>query len=331
MKKIIFIVFFFFCITCCSASIVIMDADSGRILYSENENKKMLIASTTKIMTTLVALENANINDYYIVGDEISTINGSMIYVKKGEKISLESLLYGLLLVSGNDAAMVIANNVMQYDNFINRMNLKAIELGMDNTIFENPHGLNDDSKNYSSAKDLAILMKYAIKNKEFLKISGTKKYKVSTNKSDYIWYNKNKLLSTYKYSVSGKIGYTRASGQVYVSNAKKNNVSLIIASINEPNKFELHKKLYEEYFKKYKKYKIIDKYNFSINDNNYKKYYFFINNDVNVILSNKEISKIKIKAQINAKMNDNIAGSLNIYLDSKIIKRELLYFIDNN
>lgn len=308
-----------------------MDADSGRILYSENENKKMLIASTTKIMTALVALENANINDYYIVGDEISTINGSMIYVKKGEKISLESLLYGLLLVSGNDAAMVIANNVMQYDNFINRMNLKAIELGMDNTIFENPHGLNDDSKNYSSAKDLAILMKYAIKNKEFLKISGTKKYKVSTNKSDYIWYNKNKLLSTYKYSVSGKIGYTRASGQVYVSNAKKNNVSLIIASINEPNKFELHKKLYEEYFKKYKKYKIIDKYNFSINDNNYKKYYFFINNDVNVILSNKEISKIKIKAQINAKMNDNIAGSLNIYLDSKIIKRELLYFIDNN
>ena len=169
-------------------------------------------------MTAIVALENAELTDEYTVSDEIDKVNGSMIYSKKGEKFTLNDLLHGLLLRSGNDAAMTIASNVMKYDDFIREMNQKAFILGMYDTTFENPHGLNDDTKNYSTANDLAILMKYAIKNKEFIKISQTRKYKVK----DYIWHNKNELLSKYKYAISGKIGFTKSSRPVFVSSAKK-------------------------------------------------------------------------------------------------------------
>ncbi len=165
-------------------------------------NERKLIASTTKIMTSIIALENGNLNDIYTVGEEINKVTGSSIYSKIGEKYSLNDLLYGLMLRSGNDAAMVISKNILGYDEFIAKMNIKAYMLGMNNTSFENPHGLNDDSFNYSTAYDLALLMNYAIRNKDFLHITSTKKYKD--------WYNKNELLSNYKYLISGKIGYTK-------------------------------------------------------------------------------------------------------------------------
>ena len=234
---------FFICFKI-NASIVVMDADSGRVLYESNMNQKKLIASTTKIMTSIIALENGALNKEYVVGDEIKKVNGSSIYLKVGDKITLRNLLYGLILRSGNDAAMVIAKNTPNYDDFIMQMNLKAFKLGMYNTSFENPHGLNDDTKNYSTAYDMSLLMKYAIKNKDFLEITSTKKYNN--------WYNKNELLTDYKYTISGKIGYTKASGQVFVSAAKKNNKTLIIASIDEADKFNLHESLYEKYFKLY-------------------------------------------------------------------------------
>ena len=178
MKKIFLIVLLFVSLNV-NASVVVMDADSGRILYSKDPNNRMLIASTTKVMTAIVALENAELTDEYTVSDEIDKVNGSMIYSKKGEKFTLNDLLHGLLLRSGNDAAMTIASNVMKYDDFIREMNQKAFILGMYNTTYENPHGLNDTTQNYSTANDLAILMKYAIKNTNFVKISQAKKYKI--------------------------------------------------------------------------------------------------------------------------------------------------------
>ena len=196
MKKILLVLIFLLCVNIVNASIVVMDADSGRILYSKNKEEKKLIASTTKIMTSIIALEHAPLDMKIRIGKEVRTVNGSMIYVKEGEIFTLNDLLHGLMLQSGNDAAMTIATNVLGYDKFIKEMNLKAVKLGMNDTIFENPHGLNDDSKNYSTAKDMAILMKYAIKNKDFLSITSAKNYKVDK----YIWSNKNKLLKEYKY-----------------------------------------------------------------------------------------------------------------------------------
>ena len=241
MKKILLVLIFLLCVNIVNASIVVMDADSGRILYSKNKEEKKLIASTTKIMTSIIALEHAPLDMEIRIGKEVRTVNGSMIYVKEGEIFTLNDLLHGLMLQSGNDAAMTIATNVLGYDKFIKEMNLKAVKLGMNDTIFENPHGLNDDSKNYSTAKDMAILMKYAIKNKDFLSITSAKNYKVDK----YIWSNKNKLLKEYKYLISGKIGFTKASGQVFVSAARKDGKTLVVVSIDESDKFNLHKKLY--------------------------------------------------------------------------------------
>ena len=296
-----------------NASVVVMDADSGRILYSENKDERKLIASTTKIMTTLIALENSNIKKEVEVKDEILKVNGSMIYSKIGEKYTIEDLLYGLMLRSGNDAAMTIATNVLGYNEFINKMNLKAIEIGMFNTTFENPHGLNDDTKNYSTANDLALLMKYALKNKEFVKITSTKKYKN--------WLNKNDLLFDYKYLITGKIGYTKKSGQVYVSSASKNNKNLIIASIDEDDKYELHKNLYEKYFENYKKYKVLNKYTFSFKSKK-DNYHCYIKKDYDVLLTKDEIDKLKIKIDT----NNNI---INIFINDKKIHSERLYKVE--
>lgn len=318
MKKILLVLIFLLCINV-KASIVVMDADSGRILYSKNKSERKLIASTTKIMTTIIALENAKLSDKLKVGKEIQTVNGSMIYVKEGETFTLNDLLHGLMLQSGNDSAMIIASKIMSYDNFIAQMNLKAHKLGMYNTTFENPHGLNDDTKNYSTAEDMSKLIRYAIKNKDFLNITSTKKYKVD----NYIWYNKNKLLSDYKYLISGKIGYTKASGQVFVSAAKKDGKTLVIASIDENDKFNLHKNLYEKYFKEYEKYKILDKNTFSFKVKNKNHDHYFIKNDFNMLLTKNEIKRLKVNVTLNKKNN-----YVNIYLDNNLIHSEKLYVL---
>ena len=302
-----------------NASIVVMDADSGRVIYSENKDEKKLIASTSKIMTSIIALENAPLDMKIKVGKEIYEAYGSMTYIKEGEEFTLEDLLKGLMLQSGNDAALTIANNVTSYDYFISLMNLKAYKLGMYNTTFENPHGLNDKTKNISTAYDMALLMKYAIKNKDFLRITRTYEHKVG----NYIWYNKNKLLRDYKYLISGKIGFTKKSGQVFVSAATKDNKTLVIASIDEGDKFNLHKYLYEKYFNMYERYKILDKNTFSFKVKNNKHDHYYIKNDFYMLLRKDEINKLKIKVNLND--NKNI---VEIYLYDKLIHSEKLYVL---
>lgn len=313
MKKILIIMLLFLCINV-KASIVVMDGDSGRILYGKNEDERKLIASTTKIMTAIIALENSNIKTNLIVGDEVLKVNGSMIYSKPGEKYTIEDLLYGLMLRSGNDAAMTIAYNVFGYNRFIQEMNTKAMILGMTNTTYENPHGLNDDTYNYSTAKDLSKLMKYAIQNEQFLKITRTNKYNN--------WYNKNELLNNYKYLISGKTGYTKKSGQVYVSAATKNNKTLIISSIDENNKYELHKKLYEKYFDEYKKYKVLNQYTFSFKEKTNEKIHYYIKKDFDILLKESELNDLKIKV-------DTQNYAIKIFIKDKLIHSQRLYKIE--
>lgn len=310
MKKILIIMLLFLCINV-KASIVVMDGDSGRILYGKNEDERKLIASTTKIMTAIVALENSNIKTKLTVGEEVLKVNGSMIYSKPGEQYKIEDLLYGLMLRSGNDAAMTIAYNVFGYNRFIQEMNTKAMILGMTNTTYENPHGLNDDSYNYSTAKDLSKLMRYAIQNEEFLKITRTNKYNN--------WYNKNELLNEYKYLISGKTGYTKKSGQVYVSAATKNNKTLIISTIDENNKYELHKQLYEKYFDEYKKYKVLNQYTFSFKEKTNEKIHYYIRKDFDMLIKENEINDLKIKV-------DTQNEAVKIYIKDKLIHSQRLY-----
>jgi D-alanyl-D-alanine carboxypeptidase len=296
-----------------------MDADSGRVLYSENKDQKKLIASTTKIMTAIIAIENAPLNMRIKVGKEIYNAYGSMTYIKEGEEFTLEDLLKGMMLQSGNDAALTIATHVMPYNNFIVNMNLKAYKLGMYNTTFENPHGLNDETKNYSTAYDMALLMRYAINNKDFINITSTYEHKAG----NYIWYNKNKLLREYKYLISGKIGYTTKSGQVFVSAAKKNNKTLVIASIDERDKFNLHKRLYEKYFDNYERYKVLDKDMFSFKVKNDSHDHYYIKKNFYMLLNKNEINDLKIKINLN-----NNKNNVEIYLNNNLIHNEKLYVL---
>ena len=154
---------------------VVMDADSGRVLYEHNGYLKKTIASTTKIMTAIVVLENCNLEDIVTVSYNAATTEGSSMYLKPNEKITVENLLYGLMLSSGNDAATALAEHTSgSIEKFALLMNKKAKEIGMLNSSFANPHGL-DDENHYSTAYDMALLTKYALKNNNFIELVSTK------------------------------------------------------------------------------------------------------------------------------------------------------------
>ena len=314
-----------------AASAIVIDQDSKRVLYSKNAYEPKLIASTTKIMTALVAIENSDINKAITVDDSVLKAYGSAIYIEIGEKLTIKDLLYGLMLRSGNDAALVIANNVCKNEKeFVKLMNQKALELGMKNTIFFNPHGLEEDdgNGNTSTAYDMAILMANAMNNKEFVNITKTKSYTVKTNKKTYVWKNKNKLLNTYQYTTGGKTGFTKKARRTLVSSASKNHKKLIVVTLNDPNDFNNHKNLYEEYFKKYDLVKIIDHKKYKIKNKNFKKN-LIIKNDIKVLLTKNEKKNIKININLNKQQkfsNNNQVGYLSITLNNKEIAKENIY-----
>lgn len=310
-------------------SYVVMDTDSGRVLGSKNMDEKMLIASTTKIMTAIVALESSEATNIICAGEEITKAYGSMIYVDEGECMTLYDLLVGLMLRSGNDAAMVIASNLMDYDDFIDKMNSTAKRLGMKNTKFENPHGLDDDSKNTSTAYDMALLMRYATSNKTFMEITSITKYTVKTTVETHLWHNKNKLLGLYKYSTGGKIGYTTKSGHIFASSASKAYEDLVVVTMKDEDQFNNHKKFYEKFFEQYDRYKVIDKYTFVIKEDFYKKYHLYVKDDVYVMLNKNELDKVDVNIELKKKSNvksGDIVGSAKIYVNGEYIEEAYIY-----
>lgn len=296
-------------------STIIMDVNSGRILYQKNINEQQLIASTTKIMTCIVVLENSDINKEIVVGDEVLSMYGTNIYIEPGEKLKILDLLYGLMLRSGNDAAITLAVNTLGEEKFIDKMNEKARELGMNNTVFNNPHGLDEKTQNYSTAYDMALLSKYAYKNSIYRKIIYTKKYVTKSSIKSYVWYNRMGLLNEYKNCIGGKNGYTPKAGKSLVSYAKKDNLILTIISLNDSSIYQNHKDLYNKYFSLYNNYKIVEKGNLYINGEEY-----YINKDFKYPLTIKEKNNISTLVKINSKSFDKKIGKIEIRLDNSII-----------
>lgn len=301
---------------------IVMDMDSGRILYQKNSNSKHLIASITKIMTAVIALDNAKPTDIYQAKEEVLEMYGTNIYIEYKEKMSLKDLLYGLMLRSGNDAAVVIANNVCKNEKeFVKKMNEKAKEIGMKNTIFQNPHGLDEKTQNYSTAYDMAILSRYAYKNYPlFRKISGTKKYISKNKEKTYLWYNRNKLLNMYEYTTGGKTGYTPSAGKTFVSTASKNNLNLTIVTLDDSNTYENHKALYEKIYKNYQGYKIVDANHFDIDKN------YFIKKSFSYPLTKEEKENIKTLTRIDDSLSGEKKGKVEIYLYDKLIHTIPIY-----
>ncbi|WP_163537691.1 D-alanyl-D-alanine carboxypeptidase family protein [Gracilibacillus sp. YIM 98692] len=238
---------------------ILMDQSSGRILFEKNADQKKLIASITKIMTAIVAIESGDLSEKVKISEKATRVEGSSIYLKQEDSFTLEELVYGLMLRSGNDAATAISEQVGgSQEGFVYLMNEKAKWLGMTNTNFENPHGLDGDT-HHSTAKDMAILMQYAMTNETFQKVSGTEVYKA--NDRDYAWRNKNKLLTAYyEYCTGGKTGYTKAAGRTLVSTAEKNGHTLIAVTLNAPDDWQDHIQLFEWGFENFDKEQIQDK-----------------------------------------------------------------------
>ncbi|ASK63300.1 D-alanyl-D-alanine carboxypeptidase [Virgibacillus phasianinus] len=228
---------------------VLINESTGEVLFEKNAHEKEKIASITKIMTAIIAIESGKMNETVTASKRAVYTEGSSIYLEQGEKMKLKDLVYGLMLRSGNDAAVAISEYVGgSVEGFVYLMNKKARWIGMTNTHFENPSGL-DGEAHYSTAYDMALLMQYAMDNKVFEKITKTEMYKSESR--EYAWKNKNKLLTTYyEYCTGGKTGYTKAAGRTLVSTATKNGVDLIAVTLQDPDDWVDHINLYEWGFK---------------------------------------------------------------------------------
>lgn len=316
-----------------ATSAILMDIDSGRILYSKDIHNRRSVASISKIMTCILAIESGKLDDVVVIGDEIDRAYGSGIYIQKGEEIKLIDLLYGLMLRSGNDAALAIANYVGGSENkFVVMMNEKANELGMKDSVFNNPSGLDEDKEigNFSTSYDMAILTSYAYKNETFRKIINTKKYKLTTNKNSYSWTNKNKLLNMYKYATGGKTGYTKIAKRTLVNTASLDNLNLVAVTLNDGNDFNDHKDLFEYGFNNYKSYTILNKGVISIpEDKYYEDYDFYINNSFKYPLNSIEKDNIVLKIELEKLRSindDDIAGKVKVYLYDDLLHEEDIY-----
>lgn len=295
-----------------ASSYIVMDQDSKRVLEGSNINKESLIASISKIMTCIVALEQGNFDKTVKIDDSILKAYGSGIYIEAGEELTLDDLLYGLMLRSGNDAALAIAKAVAgDVKSFVFLMNEQAKKIGMENTSFVNPSGLeeNDGTANRSTTYDMALLMRYAMQNNYFRKIVATKDIVVKSSYKTYSWHNKNKLLSMYEYCTGGKTGFTKKAHRTLVTTASKDNKNLIVVTFNDGNDFVDHKNLYEKNFNLYKRKKILDK------SKKYNKNYY-VKDDYYLLVKDSDKVETKIK--------DN---SIEVYVNDNLINKVTLFF----
>lgn len=325
-------------------SAILIERDSGRILYAKNISEKLPIASTTKILTALIAIEKGDLEKIVTIKKEWTNIEGSSIYLKPNEKIKLKDLVYGLMLRSGNDAAVAIAYEIAgSVDNFSVLMNKRAKEIGAKDTNFTNPHGLHSE-EHYSTAYDLALITREALKNKIFREISKTSDY-VSMRESSSHFYNKNKTINQYEGGDGVKIGYTKVAGRCLVASATRENMQLIAVVLNDGNWFNDSYKLFDYGFENFKKTTIIRKDNFiknlSVENSTIDKIPIITDEEFTYPLKKDELKDIDISirtkneliapiqkgynlATIDVKLKDKIIYKNKIILNKKIKEKSI-------
>lgn len=228
-----------------ASSAILVDADTGEVLYEKNADQRSLIASTTKIMTGYLSCLLCDLDDEFTVPPEAVGIEGSSIYLREGETLPVRALLYGALLQSGNDAATALAYAACGSETlFVAEMNRAAALLGLADTHFANPHGL-DSGENYSTARDLARLASVALRNKEFAAAVACK----TACFGDRYYVNHNKLLWRLDGAIGVKTGYTKAAGRILVSAVQRDGRTLVAVTINAPDDWNDHERLYNAAF----------------------------------------------------------------------------------
>lgn len=216
-----------------SRSAIVIDAQTGEALFERQPDAPMFPASTTKILTAIVALESGRLDEKVTITPSDVKVQPSCIGLRANEVLTLRDLVYGLLLRSGNDAALAIARHVGgSRERFYGMMNAKAAEIGCTGTHFTNPHGL-PDRNHYTTARDLARIMSYSMKNADFREITSTKRYVSTSSQRTRVMVNKNKLLRLYPGTTGGKPGYTRAAQQTLVATAKRSDRELVVVCLH--------------------------------------------------------------------------------------------------
>ncbi len=313
----------------------VIEKDSGKILYAKNENEKLPMASTTKVVTAITVLNHlTDLEQYIQVDDAAVGVEGTSIYLRQGETIKIKDLLYGLMLRSGNDAATALACHVGgSVSGFAEMMNELALKLGAKNSHFANPHGL-DNKDHYTTAYDLALITAYALNNPIFKQIVSTKNYVIeATNKSDKRYLtNKNKLLSTLDGCCGVKTGFTSKAGRCLVSACERNEMTTVCVVLNCGPMFEESVELLNNSFVDYKNTKIIDKnkeiFNEYIIDEDEGRLYLYTDEDFYYPLKAGEKEQLKIEYDVkldDAKAGDEV-GEIKIFLHEQLIKTIKLY-----
>lgn len=321
-----------------SSSEIVMEINSNRILHQVDADKKMFMASTTKILTAITIIENCNLLDVVTVSSKSVGIEGSSIYLVEGDKYTVKDLLFGLMLRSGNDCAETLALHCSKsIKNFAELMNKTAKKIGAVNSNFVNPHGLHDDN-HYTTAYDLALISCYAMKNKEFREIVSTKKISITntSNNSKKLLINKNKMLTQFDGANGIKTGYTKKAGRCLVSSCIRNGIELVCVVLNCQPMFERSKTLLLNSFSDFSNYKIIESDNiidFIKFDDCKRLIGVYVKKDVIVPLTKEEYENVQIVFDYNKNLSktikkDSEIGFVKIMVENNLIFKEKIYNI---
>lgn len=305
---------------------VLIESHSGRVLYEKNAHLQRPVASISKIMTAIIAIEEGYLEEYIEISEEATRQVGSSLYLKKGDKLKLIDLIYGLLLRSGNDAAYAIGEGVAgSVSNFVYLMNEKAKELGLKNTVFENPSGLDEDSKNLSTAYDFALITRYAMNNPIYRKINNTSVYHAeSLNGERYTWYNKHRLINKYDFVIGGKTGYTRLAHRTLVSVGKKADLELIVVTLNGVNDWEEHLALLNYGFKEYEMVTLLRKGLFEVKELNK---IFYLDDKIAYPLREEEVNQYRFFIDV----DNHERYYLHLIKDGEILLTKEIYPYDKS
>lgn len=323
-------------------SMCVLEGGSKRVLYEKNKETKLPMASTTKIMTAITAIENCeDLDEKFEISPKAVGITGTSLYLRKGERMSTRDLLYGLMLVSGNDASVAIGEHVGgNIKTFVEMMNYTAKKIGANNTHFDNTHGL-DSKTHYTTAYDLALITSYALENPVFKEIVSTKNTKITTEagKTRYLK-NKNKLLSSMEGCCGVKTGFTNDAGRCLVSSCEREGMTLVCVVLNCGPMFEESKTLLEQGFAEYKLIDLTKGYDFNnqIEVTEGRKSSVQIatkENHVYYPLKDDEIEKISYLYDIEKSLVSPIekgreVGTVKIFIDNDLHFEEKIYTIEN-
>ncbi len=324
-------------------SMIVMETLHDKVLYSKNENTQLPMASTTKIVTAITVIENCDDLDALVTIPKSATLaEGSSIYLRANEQLTIRQLLYGLMLQSGNDAAETLALELGNgsLENFAELMNQTAENCGAENSNFVTPHGL-DDKEHYTTAYDLAKITSYALKNPVFKEIVSCKKYIIPATEHNTArtLLNKNKLLSSLDGCDGVKTGYTKKSGRCLVSSCTRNGMQVVCVVLNCGPMFEDSTNLINKAFEEYKLYEILPSYKFVddvvVEDGKTDKVRIYNKEGYNVVANETEINKYRVEYDYNKTVKapidkDTKLGEVKIYYDNSLIFTDNLYNIEN-